>query len=97
MALNEPGSPKSEEHPWWREGFSGSEDFSFTSGRTITVEWKDKSTLVLDPFPFNKTVEVAFMLKRVQRSEIANRGIAPAYRDTPEEECRIVLTALNES
>lgn len=97
LALNEPGSPKSEEHPWWREGFSGSEDFSFTSGRTITVEWKDKSTLVLDPFPFKKTVEVAFMLKRVQRSEIANRGIAPAYRDTPEEECRIVLTALNES
>lgn len=91
MALNEPGSPKSEEHPWWREGFSGSEDFSFTLGRTIQTEWKGKSTLILDPFPFTKTLEISFMLRRVQKSDIAEKGIARAYSETPEEECRIVL------
>lgn len=97
MGLNEPGSPKSEEHPWWKEGFSGSEDFSFTSGRTITAEWKDKSTLVLDPFPFKKTLQVTFMLRRVQKSQIAQKGIVHAYNHTPEEECTIVVTAQSES
>lgn len=92
MALNEPGSPKSEEHPWWSEGFSGSEDFNFTSGRTITAEWQDKSTLILDPFPFKKTLEVTFMLRRVQKADISTKGIARAYSDTPEEKCRIVIT-----
>lgn len=91
MGLNEPGSPKSAEHPWWREGFSGSEDFNFTDGRRIAAEWDGTSTLILDPFPFTKTLEVAFKQKRVHKSDIAKKGIATAYSDTPEEECRIVL------
>lgn len=96
MALNEPGSPKSEEHAWWREGFSGSEDFGFTSGRVITAEWKDKSTLLLEPFPFTSTFEISFMQKRVQKSDIAEKGIARAYSEIPEEECRIVLAPRTE-
>lgn len=92
LALNEPGSPKSAEHPWWTDGFSGSEDFSFTSGRVITAEWQDASTLLLDPFPFTREVEAVFKLRRVSRREIADKGIARAYRGTPEEECRITVT-----
>lgn len=92
MVLNRPGSPKSEEHPWWTDGFSGSEDFKFTSGRTITAEWKDESALMLEPFPFTREVEAVFKLRRVSRQEIEDKGIARAYRDTPEEECRIRVT-----
>ncbi|WP_157794014.1 DUF3891 family protein [Paenibacillus donghaensis] len=91
MGLNEPGSPKSEEHPWWVDGFSGSEDFSFTSGRVISTEWKDASTLVLDPFPFSQDVEVAYKLRKVPKSEIKLKGIALAYSETPEEEYRITV------
>ncbi|GGF60198.1 serine hydroxymethyltransferase [Paenibacillus albidus] len=91
MALNEPGSPKSEEHPWWTEGFSGSEDFSFTSGRKISAEWQDERTLLLDPFPFTKSFEIAYSQRRVLKSAVAEKGIASAYRETPEEVCRIVL------
>lgn len=92
MALNEPGSPKSEEHPWWADGFSGTEDFSFTSGRRIIAEWKDSTTLMLDPFPFTETFEVSFMLRKVLKSAVAAKGLARAYSETPEEECRILVS-----
>lgn len=92
LALNEPGSPKSEEHPWWTDGFSGSEDFTFTSGRRITAEWKDKTTLMLDPFPFTAEVEADYKLRRVDRQAIKSKGILRAYQETPEEECRILVT-----
>lgn len=92
LALNEPGSPKAEQHPWWKDGFAGSEDFGFTSGRRIIAEWKDKETLVLDPFPFTKAFDVSFKLRRVPTVEIAAKGIARAYRDTPAGELHIHLT-----
>jgi len=47
---------------------------------------------MLDPFPFKKTLEVSFMLRRVSKADISKKGIARAYSETPEEECRIVIT-----
>ncbi|MNP44881.1 hypothetical protein D3C76_1387630 [compost metagenome] len=93
MALNRPGSPKSEEHPWWKDGFSGSEDFKFTSGRVITAEWKNEAALMLEPFPFTREVECVYKLRKVSRQEIADKGIARAYHEAPEEECRIMVIA----
>ncbi|KGE20757.1 DUF3891 family protein [Paenibacillus wynnii] len=92
MALNEPGSPKSEEHPWWKDGFSGSEDFGFTEGCVITAEWKDKHTLKLNPFPFTESFEVVLPLRRMPKAEVEAKGIARAYRDTPQQEFTIVIT-----
>ncbi len=93
LALSEPGTPKSEDHPWFRQGFSGSGDFSFTSGRVITAEWQDKSNLLLDPFPFTRNVEIAFKQRRFPKAEAKRKGIVRAYRETPEEECRITLSS----
>ncbi len=47
---------------------------------------------MLEPFPFTREVEAVFKLRRVSRQEIKDRGIARAYRETREEECRIRLT-----
>lgn len=96
LALNEPGSPKSKEHPWWKDGFSGSEDFSFTLGRVITAQWRDESTLMLDPFPFTGDVEVSFPLRRVSRQAAVSKGIARAYSEALDEECRITVTSMPE-
>lgn len=92
LALSEPGSAESEKHPWFIDGFSGSEEFSFTSGRAIRAEWQDEATLTLDPFPFTKELEVSFRQRRVSRKAVQDKGIALAYRETPEEECRIAVT-----
>lgn len=93
LALSKPGSAESEKHPWFVDGFSGSEEFSFTSGRAIEAEWQDSSTLILTPFPFTQDVEVSFKQRRVSRADIMDRGIARAYREAPEEECRIKVVS----
>lgn len=94
MALNEPGSSKSEEHPWWRDGFSGSEDFGFTDGRRITAEWEGEHRLLLDPFPFTESFTVTLALRKVSKPEVQAKGIARAYRETPESEYRIELAGV---
>lgn len=91
LALSKPGSAESEKHPWFVDGFSGSEEFSFTSGRAIEAEWQDSTTLTLTPFPFMKEIEVSFKQRRVSRADIEEKGIARAYREAPEEECRITV------
>ncbi|WP_379159216.1 DUF3891 family protein [Paenibacillus sp. sgz5001063] len=93
LGLSEPGSLKSEEHPWFRDGFSGSEDFSFTSGRLISAEWQDKTTLLLDPFPFTENVHVSFKLRRVSKKDVKDKGIALAFSSTPEEDCWITVAS----
>jgi hypothetical protein len=97
LVLNEPGSPKSEEHPWWTDGFSGSEDFSFTSGRAISAEWQDASTLLLDPFPFTQDVEIAYTIRRVSKETADSKGIAHAYSEAPDETCLITVTGRPEA
>ncbi|OMF85136.1 DUF3891 family protein [Paenibacillus sp. FSL R7-0337] len=93
LALSKPGSTESEKHPWFVDGFSSSEEFSFTSGRTIEAEWQDSATLTLTPFPFTQEVEVSFKQRRVSRADIKDKGIARAYREAPEEECRIKVVS----
>jgi hypothetical protein len=89
IALNKPGAPKSEEHPWWKDGFSGSEDFGFTDGKAITAEWDGESKLVLDPFPFTEEFAVSLEVRKVERSEVRAKGIARAYKEAPVQEYAI--------
>ncbi|WP_238652277.1 DUF3891 family protein [Paenibacillus piscarius] len=89
LALNEPGSKESKKHPWFVDGFSGSEEFSFTSGRAIHAKWRDNRTLTLAPFPFTQDIEVSFKQRRVSLKAVQDKGIARAYHEAPEEECKI--------
>ncbi|WP_379130513.1 DUF3891 family protein [Paenibacillus sp. sgz500958] len=91
IALNEPGAPKSKVHPWWKDGFSGSEDFGFTDGKVITAEWDGENKLVLDPFPFTEEFAVFLEVRRVHRSEVRAKGIARAYKEAPVQAYEITL------
>ncbi len=90
IGLNEPGTPKSQEHPWWKNGFSGTGKFDFTGGRVITAEWRG-TTLLLDPYPFTESFEVTLSVRRVSRSGAVSQGLAAAYSSTPETVISITL------
>lgn len=92
LVLNEPGSPEAAEHPWFKDGFSGSEEFGFTMGRAITAKWRNERELELDPFPFAESVQVSVTQRRVLKREIAAKGIAQAYAESPEEQVLCTLT-----
>ncbi|KAA9008586.1 DUF3891 family protein [Paenibacillus spiritus] len=88
LGLHEPGSPKPEEHPWFKDGFGGTEDFSFTSGRPVTAKWQG-TTLLLEPYPFKESFEVELPLRRVSAAEARAKGLAAADRSAKEERIRI--------
>ncbi|MFC4766276.1 DUF3891 family protein [Effusibacillus consociatus] len=81
LCLNEPGVSKSDEFPWYRNGFSGSDQFSFTKNRVIMAHWIDKERVSLSPSPFEKEVQVSLMTKAVDKERIKVVGIAQAYQD----------------
>ncbi|WP_025688830.1 DUF3891 family protein, partial [Paenibacillus zanthoxyli] len=90
IGLNEPGTSKCQEHPWWKNGFSGTGEFDFTGGRVITAEWRG-TTLLLDPYPFTESFEVTLLVRRVPRSAAVSQGLAAAYSSTPETAISITL------
>lgn len=92
LALNKPGCDKDEMHPWWKGGFAGSEELPCTTGQRIIPQWMDCHTLVLDPLPFSRTLELTMKQRVVTKSDIRMKGLAGAYKDTPEEELRIAIT-----
>lgn len=83
IGLHEPGTKTEDIHPWFKEGFSGTEEFAFTGGRVITAQWKGTS-LLLDPYPFTGSFDVTLPLRRVARSEAAVTGLSAAYARTPD-------------
>ncbi|MDE3839035.1 DUF3891 domain-containing protein [Bacillus methanolicus] len=69
---------------WFAEGFS--QRFSFFNHEKITFEWAEKEKIILSHFPFSSEVVVKVPLKEVKKADIANYGIAKAYKHTPKKE-----------
>ncbi|MDR4947653.1 DUF3891 family protein [Neobacillus cucumis] len=79
LCMQEPGTPKADEFPWFKEGFP--EIFSFTNGHKIIAEWLDSKQVALSPSPLASPAVVTIKLKEVTKSSIHMLGIAEAYHN----------------
>ena len=82
ICLNEPGTPKESEFPWYREGFPNSEKLPLTQGHRIHAHWQNEAQIGLTFFPFMGKFEVSVPLKVVEKQSIREHGIAKAYEHT---------------
>ncbi|MDQ0207765.1 DUF3891 family protein [Alkalicoccobacillus murimartini] len=57
ICMNSPGTPKSEEVSWFKDGFT--QPFSFAP-TGIKAEWMNAHEIKLDPFPFKEPLSVSF-------------------------------------
>jgi hypothetical protein len=80
LCMQEPGTPKEDEFPWFKDGFR--ETFSFTNGEKIMAEWLDLKNVSLSPSPLASPANVSIKLKEVKKENIHRWGIAKAYKDT---------------
>jgi hypothetical protein len=80
LCMQEPGTPKADEFPWFKDGFR--EIFSFTDGLKIIAEWLDSKQVSLRPFPLASPAVVSIKIKEVKKANISLWGIAKAYSDT---------------
>ncbi|NKE06625.1 DUF3891 family protein [Mesobacillus selenatarsenatis] len=81
ICLNEPGTPKEQEHYFYKKGFP--QKFSFMNDQTIHAVWLDKETVSLSHSPFSKKLNVTLPYKAVEKDQIEEIGLVSAYRSSP--------------
>ncbi|MFD2923916.1 DUF3891 family protein [Halobacillus naozhouensis] len=76
ICMQEPGVSKANELSWFKDGFRQSFDIAPDG---IMPYWQDKEHVVLDPFPFETTFQVAIPYRIVQRKGIEGVGLRNAF------------------
>ncbi|MGM8211203.1 DUF3891 family protein [Virgibacillus sp. W0430] len=97
ICLNDPGSNKDDEHPFFKEGIpiASTLQLSETGSMKVHLHWQDKKTIEMDPFPFEHNVHLTFPLKRIAKRTIADIGLLKAYNQAPYENKTVVLTPIS--
>lgn len=80
ICLNEPGTPKEQEHYFFRNGFP--QKFTFAKNKPIHAQWLDQETVSLSILPFSKEHQVKLPYKAVGKEQIKEQGLVAAYRDS---------------
>ncbi|WP_088102902.1 DUF3891 family protein [Halalkalibacter urbisdiaboli] len=77
VCLNEEGTSKSHEHPWYVEGFE-----TLIDGQRYYAEWKSRAEIKIEPFPFTDEFDITFKTKYISKDLREKIGINSAYIDT---------------
>jgi hypothetical protein len=77
VCMEHPGTPR-QQYEWFSNGFPYW--FDRTGQTSLIAEWKDETTIQLNPFPFNHEVETSLSYKEVSKVDISVYGIAEAYQ-----------------
>ncbi|MBT2680232.1 DUF3891 family protein [Bacillus sp. ISL-35] len=80
ICLNEPGTPKDQEHYFYRNGFQ--QRFSFAGEKPIHANWLDQETVSLSISPFKKPLKVKLPFKAVKKEAINRSGLSAAYNES---------------
>lgn len=87
ICLNEPKVQKSNEHPFYRNGFP--QTFPFANSKRIFASWTDVDVVSLSISPLKGSMEVSLPIKIVKKEKIIKSGLSQAYTDTPFEIRRV--------
>lgn len=80
ICLNDPGTPKEQEHYFYRNGFP--QKFSFADNQSIHAEWINQHTVSLSYTPFKNNLQVSMPYKAVEKKLIKEKGLVDAYRQS---------------
>lgn len=80
-AITEPGSAKKDLGPIFKDGFSIPTILGLPEEH-MSIEWLDKETVALEPFPFDDSFSCIFKQKEVTKESIAEKGYLEAYQTT---------------
>jgi hypothetical protein len=79
FCLNEPGTEKNDEHPWFKSGFKNTESFHPGKGR-LNAFWKNAHEISVTSFPFANDFHINLQFKEVSKKAVEAQGIAEAYK-----------------
>ncbi|GGJ88688.1 hypothetical protein GCM10007063_09010 [Lentibacillus kapialis] len=79
LCLNEPGSAKKDEHPFFKDGIPVPQHLTFFHKNKVGIYWKDNGTVEMDVFPFGSPIDVTIRQKAVPKKAIAENGLISSY------------------
>jgi hypothetical protein len=81
ICLNEPGTNKSIEHPFFRYGFP--QTFPFANNQLIHAHWDHEDTVSLSASPLMMELQVTLPIKVIKKELINEIGLVQAYNLAP--------------
>lgn len=86
--VNEPGATKETIHPFFKKGFSLSEELGLNE-TNMQPRWIDEETIALDVFPFEGSINSRLIQKVVSKATIMEKGLLDSYNEAEYEEVQI--------
>ncbi|GGA25427.1 DUF3891 family protein [Paenibacillus physcomitrellae] len=80
VSMNEPGTDKEAEHPWFRDGFAHTEFLNPKAAKPLTAYWTEKERVEVKPSPFSESFEVTITYRKLAKERIRQMGGEMAYR-----------------
>ncbi|WP_028547749.1 DUF3891 family protein [Paenibacillus sp. UNC451MF] len=91
VGLNNPGSTKDKEHPWFRDGFTLSEPLLPDGSRRLIAEWLNEKEIRMTPFPFKHDFKTTVPIKCVSKEAIRSLGMNRAYEQAILQEQEVIF------
>ncbi|SNC68391.1 Protein of unknown function [Hymenobacter gelipurpurascens] len=89
LCLNEPGTSKAQEHPWYQAGIPFSDYFSFTHQQLVQVEWPTRHQMHIHPSPFADAFAVSLRYQELPKARLAAVGLGQCFAEAPVEELEV--------
>ncbi|TGD83243.1 DUF3891 family protein [Hymenobacter wooponensis] len=89
LCLNEPGTSKEHEHPWYRAGIPFSDYFAFTGHQLVQVEWPSPTAVHISPSPFTESFAVTLRYRELLKARLAAVGLGQCFAEAPVAELEV--------
>ncbi|WP_085993568.1 DUF3891 family protein [Oceanobacillus senegalensis] len=91
LCINEPAVSQENVHSFFQKGIELPTHLPSLDETRLSLDWYDKQTVFLDPFPFKTSITIRIPQKRILKKDIHEKGLVSSYEQAPYEEVEIYL------
>ncbi|WP_087974379.1 DUF3891 family protein [Oceanobacillus rekensis] len=91
ICMNEPGTSKQNEHPFFKEGIPTNTPLHQFCTQKLQLRWLNNHTIAINNFPFKGPITFNVKQKVVTKDSITNQGLIESYEEASLEELLITI------
>lgn len=89
LCLNEPGTSKVQEHPWYQAGIPFSDYFSFARQQLVQVAWPERNAVHIHPSPFSESFAVVLRYRELPKARLTAADLSQCFAEAPVQELEV--------
>ncbi|SEQ71895.1 Protein of unknown function [Virgibacillus subterraneus] len=91
ICLNEPGTPKEKEHPFFQKGIPVSSSIDVFNREKLNFRWVDENTILTDKLLFDRPLTITLQQEVVNKNSISKKGLIESYHEAPTQQVNVKL------